>query len=186
MGSSASCCTVQQEFKLHEKMKILLLGLENVGKTTIMNKISQDITIEEQSSGILIETVENKYMKFISWDLGGCDRIRLFWKRFFPGTQGIIFVIDPSNKEPMEEAKHKLDFLLQSEELKDAPLLVLVNKKDLRTEMNIDEIKQKLELGNIKDREWKILGICAITEKGLDDGFNWLSKSILKKKKRTN
>jgi len=54
-------------------------------------------------------------------------------------------------------------------------VLVLANKQDVEGAMGVDEIKTKMKLNNIKDREWTILPCCAVSGQGLEDGLKWLN-----------
>lgn len=47
------------------------------------------------------------------------------------GTQGLVFVIDSSDRERIEEARTELTRIIQDREMKDALLLVFANKQDL-------------------------------------------------------
>ena len=80
-------------------------------------------------------------------------------------------------------ASDSLHEMLREEKLKGAPLLVFANKKDLKTSLNINEIKERLGLSKINDREWHIESCCATTGDGLYQGLDWLSKVMNNKKK---
>jgi len=179
MGSAISCYF--QDSKPQEKMKILLLGLDAVGKTTILSKVSKSIKTEIPTIGMNIEIAENQHMRFTSWDLGGSERLKTLWRYYFPETQGLIFVVDSFDKERIEDAKSYLDYLLQQEELKDVPVLFLVNKTDLKSGIDIDEISKRFNLKDMKNQEFNIREICAIKNKGLGEALEWLRKCISEK-----
>ena len=48
----------------------------------------------------------------------------------------MIFVVDSTDKERLEYSKQELEIMLQEEELKGVPVLVLANKQDLPGAMN--------------------------------------------------
>jgi len=163
-------------------MKILMLGLDAAGKTTILYKLKLgEIISSIPTIGFNVETIEYKKVKFTVWDVGRQDKIRAFWKHFFPNTQGLIFVVDSSDKDRIELAKEELHKLLGEEELKDAFLLVFANKQDLGV-MSVAEVTEKLGLHSLRDRKWFIQGTCALTEDGLYDGLEWLSNTSSKVK----
>jgi GTPase SAR1 family protein len=51
------------------------------------------------------------------WDIGGQDRIRNLWRHYYNGTQGLIFVVDSSDRDRMEEARDELHKALGEVEL---------------------------------------------------------------------
>lgn len=58
----------------------------------------------------------------------------------FVGTQGLIFVIDSSDKNRMEEARQELHRIINDREMKDSLLLVFANKQDLAEGKKISSI----------------------------------------------
>ena len=86
----------------------------------------------------------------------------------------MVFVIDSADRERLEIAKQELDLMLQEEELRGAPVLVLANKQDLPNAMNELEIAQGLGLTDIKNRKWSLFKVSAVQGTGLEEGFGWL------------
>lgn len=165
-----------------KEMRILMLGLDAAGKTTILYKLKLgEVVSSVPTIGFNVETVEYKNIKFTVWDVGGQDKIRLLWRHYYQNTQGLIFVVDSSDKERVELAKEELHKMLNEEELRDAVLLVFANKQDLGV-MSVAEVTEKLGLHTIRGRDWYIQGTCAMTGDGLYDGLDWLSKTVGKKK----
>ena len=58
--------------------------------------------------------------------------MRKIWREHFVDIQGIVYVVDSSDKERFEESKKELDTILQSEELPKIPIVILGNKIDKR------------------------------------------------------
>lgn len=54
-----------------------------------------------------------------------------------------MFVIDSADRERIAISKQELDLMLQEEELRGAPILVLANKQDLPNAMNEVEVRIK-------------------------------------------
>ncbi len=67
-------------------MRLLMLGLDAAGKTTILYKLklNQDVTTIP-TVGFNVETVTYKNVKFNVWDVGGQDKIRPLWRHYFSG-----------------------------------------------------------------------------------------------------
>ncbi|KAJ5074711.1 adp-ribosylation factor 6 [Anaeramoeba ignava] len=167
-----------------KEMRILMLGLDAAGKTTILYKLKlgQSVTTIP-TVGFNVETVQYKKIKFNVWDVGGQDKIRPLWRHYFTGTQGLIYVIDSNDRARIDEAKSELHKILGDREMSDALLLVFANKQDLPNVMTPAEITEKLELHKLRDRNWFVQPSCATNGEGLFDGLNWLSSNIKKKKK---
>jgi ADP-ribosylation factor protein 6 len=70
-----------------KEMRLLMLGLDAAGKTTILYKLklNQDVTTIP-TVGFNVETVTYKNVKFNVWDVGGQDKIRPLWRHYFSGT----------------------------------------------------------------------------------------------------
>ncbi|KZZ86928.1 ADP-ribosylation factor [Ascosphaera apis ARSEF 7405] len=138
-----------------KEMRILMLGLDAAGKTTILYKLklNQDVTTIP-TVGFNVESVTYKNVKFNVWDVGGQDKIRPLWRHYFSGTQGLIFVIDSSDRARIDEARQELHRIILDREMKDALLLVFANKQDLADSMSPDEVREKLQLTQLKDKLW--------------------------------
>ncbi|WVQ82119.1 ADP-ribosylation factor [Cryptococcus sp. DSM 104549] len=155
-----------------KEMRILMVGLDAAGKTTILYKLKL---------GFNVETVEYKNISFTVWDVGGQDKIRPLWRHYFQNTQGIIFVVDSNDRERITEAREELQRMLSEDELRDALLLVFANKQDLPNAMNAAEITDKLGLHSLRQRSWYIQAACATSGDGLYEGLEWLSANLKRK-----
>ncbi|KAH6625159.1 ADP-ribosylation factor family-domain-containing protein [Boeremia exigua] len=163
-----------------KEMRLLMLGLDAAGKTTILYKLKldQDVTTIP-TVGFNVETVTYKNTKFNVWDVGGQDKIRPLWRHYFSGTQGLIFVIDSNDRDRIDEARQELTRIIQDREMKDALLLVFANKQDLAGAMRPKEVSDKLQLEKIaKDHVWKVEPSCATTGEGIFEGLAWLSNNV--------
>ncbi|KAJ1658019.1 hypothetical protein GGF44_002700 [Coemansia sp. RSA 1694] len=164
-----------------KEMRILMVGLDAAGKTTILYKLKLgEIVTTIPTIGFNVETVEYKNISFTVWDVGGQDKIRPLWRHYFQNTQGIIFVVDSNDRDRISEAREELQRMLSEDELRDAHLLVFANKQDLPNAMNAAEITEKLGLQAIKNFKWYIQATCATSGDGLYEGLEWLSNSVKK------
>jgi small GTP-binding protein len=164
-----------------KELRILMVGLDSAGKTTILYKLKLgEIVTTIPTIGFNVETIDYKNINFTVWDIGGQDKIRPLWKHYYQNTQGLIFVVDSNDRERMEENSEELQKLLQENELRDAAVLILANKQDLPNAMSVSEMTSKLKLHDITNRKWYIQSTCAITEDGLFEGLDWLSNSLTK------
>ncbi|KAI9924892.1 hypothetical protein ASPWEDRAFT_51423 [Aspergillus wentii DTO 134E9] len=164
-----------------KEMRILMVGLDAAGKTTILYKLKLgEIVTTIPTIGFNVETVEYKNIQFTVWDVGGQDKIRPLWRHYFQNTQGIIFVVDSNDRDRIVEAREELQRMLNEDELRDALLLVFANKQDLPNAMSPAEITQQLGLQSLTRRGWFIQSTCATTGDGLYEGLEWLADTLRK------
>merc|ERR1711935_1118128 len=140
-----------------KQMRILMVGLDAAGKTTILYKLKLgEIVTTIPTIGFNVETVEYKNISFTVWDVGGQDKIRPLWRHYFQNTQGLIFVVDSNDSDRIDAAKEELTKILSEDEMRDAVLLVFANKQDLPNAMPAAEITEKLGLHDMRSRQWFI------------------------------
>ncbi|GAW10172.1 small monomeric GTPase [Lentinula edodes] len=146
-----------------QDVRILMLGLDSAGKTTILYRL------------------QYKNIKFQVWDLGGQSSIRPYWRCYFPNTSAIIYVIDSSDQARLPTSRSELLTMLSEEELKGVPLLVFCNKQDVDGAIKPEVISEELGLaGGEKSRPWSVRGSCATKGEGLEEGLDWLVNAIQK------
>ncbi|EPQ31199.1 uncharacterized protein PFL1_06847 [Pseudozyma flocculosa PF-1] len=163
----------------NEEVRILMLGLDSAGKTTILYRLQiGEVVSTIPTIGFNVETVEYKNIKFQVWDLGGQTSIRPYWRCYYANTTAIIYVIDSSDTARLETAKAELISMLSEEELRDAKLLVFANKQDLPGALDEGRVSDKLGLTELKDRQWSIFKCCATKGEGLEEGLDWLVNAI--------
>ena len=188
-----------------KQMRILMVGLDAAGKTTILYKLKLgEIVTTIPTIGFNVETVEYKNISFTVWDVGGQDKIRPLWRHYYQNTQGLIYVVDSSDKERVEESREELHKMLNEDELPragkkkpfcfarnfcpifpqpapcDAIVLVFANKQDLPDAVPVSELTQKLRLNELR-RKWYVQAACATQGTGLYEGLDWLSNELSQK-----
>jgi len=164
-------------------MRILILGLDGAGKTTILYRLQVgEVVTTIPTIGFNVEQVSYKNLKFQVWDLGGLTSIRPYWRCYYSNTDAIIYVVDSSDKERMGISKQELVSMLEEEELKKAILVVLANKQDLDTAMSVAEVHQALGLDALKNRTFQIFKTSATKGDGLDEAMDWLSNTLTSNK----
>jgi len=164
-----------------KSVRILMVGLDAAGKTTILYKLKLgEVVTTIPTIGFNVESVEYKNLNFTVWDVGGQDKIRPLWRHYFQNTQGLIFVVDSNDRDRIGEAADELQKMLSEEDLANATILVYANKRDLPNAMQTTEITDKLRLHTLRGREWFIQSSCATSGDGLYEGMDWLSKALSK------
>lgn len=165
--------------------RILMLGLDSAGKTTILYKLKLNETVSSiPTIGFNVETVTPvKGVTFTVWDVGGQDKIRPLWKHYFHNTEGLVYVVDSADKERFSEAKAELFWILDSDEMKGVPVVVLANKQDLPGACQPSEVASRLGLPSVRSHQWFIQGTCATSGEGLLEAMNELGKMVKEFKK---
>nr|CAH7738606.1 unnamed protein product [Callosobruchus chinensis] len=172
--------TVLKKMKQKEKeMRILMLGLDNAGKTTILKRFNgEPINTISPTLGFNIKTLEHRGFKLNMWDVGGQKSLRSYWRNYFECTDGLIWVVDSADKRRLDDCKKELFVLLQEERLSGATLLIFANKQDLPGACNKEELRDILELDAIKTHHWKIISCSAVTGENLLEGMDWIIDDI--------
>jgi len=165
--------------KNKKELRILLLGLDNAGKTTILKALaSEDVSHITPTQGFNIKSVASNGIQLNVWDIGGQKSIRPYWRNYFENTDVLIYVIDSADRPRFEESGAQLSELLEEEKLTGTPVLIFANKQDLLNAARPDELIKELHLGSIKDRQWQIQPCSATTGEGLQTGMEWIRKNI--------
>jgi len=174
--------TILKKVKQKEQeLRILILGLDNAGKTTIMKRVSgEDIHEISPTVGFNIKSLDYNGFTLNLWDVGGQKSIRTYWRNYFESTDGIIWVVDSVDRWRLEECRAQLHDLLGQEKLAGASLLIFANKQDLGGALSFEEIAKVLQLdeSTMAGHHWSILGCSAITGSGLIQGFDWIVSDI--------
>jgi ADP-ribosylation factor-like protein 3 len=168
--------SILKKMKKDEKeSRILMLGLDNAGKTTILKKLSdEDINHITPTQGFNIKSLLHEGFKLNVWDIGGQKSIRPYWSNYFDACDSLVFVIDSSDRRRLEECAQELNELLAEDKLGGVPLLIYANKQDLLQALPPNEISETLSLDNIRDRAWTIQACSAKEGDGLQEGMEWL------------
>ncbi|KAI8319270.1 ARF/SAR superfamily [Martensiomyces pterosporus] len=168
--------------KLREKereIRVLVLGLDNAGKTTIMKRMNgEDINTVSPTLGFNITTLDFNSYKVNFWDVGGQRTIRPYWRNYFEQTDGIIWVVDSADKERMSDCARELESLLKEDRLAGASLLVFANKQDIAGALSEKEIQEAMNLAQHTTHHWSIKACSAVTGENLLEGLQWLVEDI--------
>ncbi|KYQ91604.1 ADP-ribosylation factor [Tieghemostelium lacteum] len=177
MGNLLS--SIYELFDPKKSYRILMIGLDNAGKTTILYKLKiGEIITTLPTIGFNVENIAYKNLDFNVWDVGGQLKLRSLWRHYYESSSAVIFVVDSADNERMIEVKEEIENLMNEPSLSGAPLLVLANKQDCPNAMSIAEISENLNLYSIKDRKWFVQSTCATRGDGIYEGLEFLSKAL--------
>ncbi|KAF3859483.1 hypothetical protein F7725_021882 [Dissostichus mawsoni] len=150
------------------EMRILILGLDGAGKTTILYRLQVgEVVTTIPTIGFNVETVTYRNLKF-----------QALLAVLLLNTDAVIYVVDSSDRDRMGISKSELVAMLEEEELKKAILVVFANKQDMDQAMTPTEVANSLGLPALKDRKWQIFKTSATKGTGLDEAMEWLVDSL--------
>jgi GTP-binding protein SAR1 len=168
--------------------RILFLGLDNAGKTTLLHMLRDNkVEVHEPTRHACAEELMIGNIRFKTFDLGGHFAARRLWKEYFVKVDGVVFLVDAAARARFPESSRELSQLLLQEELADVPFLVLGNKIDIPGSASEMELRESLNLNRTTGKD-NVCGegqraievfMCSIVEKtGFPQGFQWLSKQL--------
>ncbi|KAF7722852.1 ADP-ribosylation factor-like protein 5A [Apophysomyces ossiformis] len=150
------------------EVKIVIVGLDNAGKTTILYKLLMNQVVT--TTPTIGSNVEE--------DVGGQESLRASWKTYYVNTKAVIMVIDSTDTNRLHIAKQELHQMMENEQLRDASLLVFANKQDVKDALSAAKISEILSLTSLKDRQWHIQACSALSGDGLFEGLDWVVLQI--------
>ncbi|XP_012372931.1 ADP-ribosylation factor-like protein 2 [Octodon degus] len=166
--------TILKKMKQKEReLRLLMLGLDNAGKTTILKKFNgEDVDTISPTLGFNIKTLEHRGFKLNVWDVGGQKSLRSYWRNYFESTDGLIWVVDSADRQRLQDCARELQGLLVEERLAGATLLIFANKQDLPGALSSNAIQEALELDSIRSHHWCIQGCTPSTGMGTSQQTN--------------
>ncbi|KAJ3222926.1 ADP-ribosylation factor-like protein 6 [Clydaea vesicula] len=187
---------LQQLGLLKKKVNVLMVGLDNSGKTTLINNFSAEkispIDVVP-TVGFTISQFNKKNVHITCFDMSGQGKYRDLWEHYYNDTDAIIFVVDLSDKLRCCVARDELEIMLANNgsnffkmfkvnsfkkialKEKRVPILFFGNKSDLPDIMEPAECSQILGLENIKNHN---CSCNALTGEGLESGMGWLIHTL--------
>lgn len=86
--------------KTEKEVRVLVLGLDNAGKTTILKALSnEDISKIEPTHGFNMKSLAHDGFKLSVCDVGGQQNLRDYWPNYYENCDALVYVIDSSDKK---------------------------------------------------------------------------------------
>ncbi len=103
--------------------------------------------------------------------------MRGIWKFYIKNCEGLFYVVDSSDRERIELARNELYNLLDFEDMKQIPVIIIANKQDIETSMTLNDIENLLKLNEIQN-PYHLYGTCATTGEGLLKAFSHMTELV--------
>lgn len=172
-----------------EEYFVLILGLDNAGKTTYLEqtktKFNKKYKGMNQSKitttvGLNIGKIDISSVRLNFWDLGGQEELQSLWDKYYAESHAIIYIVDSSDRERLEESKEAFDRMISNEALLTVPLLLLANKQDLQGCLPLEEVKKLFSTSPalIGQRDCKADAVSALKGDGVHEGIDWLVQAV--------
>jgi GTP-binding protein SAR1 len=161
-----------------KQAKLLILGLDNAGKTTLLNLLRNNkLTLSIPTTQPYANTVSIGGVTFSACDMGGHKSARRLWSDYCVGTDCIIFVVDAADRERIDEASKELNHLLTASYIVDVPLLVLGNKVDVGYACSEAELRNRLGL-ELHSSSLHLL-MCSIVKRwNINGAMEWICSRV--------
>ncbi|XP_022124099.1 ADP-ribosylation factor-like protein 13B isoform X1 [Pieris rapae] len=148
-----NCWGIFRRRRLRRHIVLILIGLDNAGKTKTVNNLAGE------NDDKVLPTVGFKAVNLIHkdtpvtiYDLGGGPQFRQIWSQYYSEVHGIIFVIDSSDYNRLEECKVVLEEVLSHDKISGKPVLVLANKQDKTGALDDIDVVEKLNIEPLVNR----------------------------------
>ncbi|XP_075873624.1 ADP-ribosylation factor-like protein 13B isoform X2 [Nelusetta ayraudi] len=187
----ANCCNWLKRWREPaRKVTLVMVGLDNAGKTATVRGIQGD-NPQDVAPTVGFSKVDLKQGKFevTIFDLGGGKRIRGIWKNYYSESHGVVFVVDSSDVQRIQETREAMAEVLKHPRIAGKPVLVLANKQDQEGALAEADIIERLSLEKLVNENKcrcqieacsAVLGYGKKVDKSIKKGLKWLLNNIAK------
>ena len=162
-----------------KKARVIFLGLDNAGKTTLLGRLKDDkLSVAQPTWHPHSEELRIKNLVLKAFDLGGHTMARTLWCEYGATADGIIYLVDASDRTRLAESAEELKRLLEIPGFDQIPITVLGNKIDVHGAVSGFELSQALGFGIVPPRNVEIFMCSVVRRMGYKEAFEWLGKRI--------
>lgn len=173
-----------------QALHVVVVGLDAAGKTSLLYRLKfQEFVKSVPTKGFNMEKIRvplggSRAITFQVWDVGGQEKLRPLWKSYTRGTDGMVFVVDSTESERLDEARVELHRIAHASDNQGVPVLVLANKQDVARALSVSELEKSLGLHELGASTLShIQGCSALSGQGLQQGLEKLYEMILRRRK---
>ncbi|XP_787493.1 ADP-ribosylation factor [Strongylocentrotus purpuratus] len=187
MGACISGLGPQWKDTAKTPMKILIVGLNSAGKTTILYRLMlKEHIFTTPTLGYNSETFTPiAGSTFTMLDLGDWPKLRTRDWHHHHEAEGIAFVVDSADPGSMCDARDFLFKVLKLQGLpRGIPVVVFANKQELSGACDIYQVLEKMELHSVYTNPWYLQAASAANGEGLLEGIKELGQMIQRYRQR--
>ncbi len=170
--------------KSSDKFNIMVIGDEEVGKTTILERYFNRKFNSERKKTIGVEYYLKNYTEPISkelysfkfWDTAGQEKFQAITKNYFQRANAMVIVIAINKRSSFSNLKKWIVSIADSGTT-DIPLVVFCNKFDLETEREVDNIEIDQFCNN---ENLKFYYTSAKNGYNIDEAFDYIINEVIK------
>lgn len=167
----------QLYWRFSEPRMILVCGLDNAGKTSLVNHLRGLKMPTVPTLGFNADVVDLGIAKFSMFDVCGQDTRRTMWPMFFAHAHALIYVVDSNDLSRLYESGQEFLKIRKHPQFPDIPMLVLANKQDESRASTPAQVMRAMRLDN-EARPWHVCGTAIRDGEGVDSGLQWLSLQV--------
>lgn len=150
--------------------KIVLLGVANSGKTSIVNRIIKDDFVDTESTiGASFNVLNYMGKKFEIWDTGGQERFLALIAVYYRNAHLYLVVCDVKNKMSIDKIRYYLNEI-RTRISNPHNCLILCNKTDLISEVELVNVEMQIKIimEEFHDLKIEFLYTSSKTGRGID------------------
>lgn len=128
------------------KIKCVLLGNENAGKTSLLNRYVNDTFNDSPQATIGCDfksvsiNCDGTNVSMDIWDTAGQERFRSILPMYYRSAMVILLCIDLTEKDPIKKLEYWLGEIDKNSEIEDRTICIVGTKSDIRSDDIADRI----------------------------------------------
>ena len=158
------------------KKNVLMIGVYNAGKDTFLRSFGVEVTCAEPITiGYPAFKVETNGLAIYCWSSTHEPPLCLAWRKLFDKPDAIIFIIDSTESDKVEETYKGFRMLINDTRVGKCPILIFANKQDLPNALSIEEVDALYGFSDLEnERLIRIQPCSALQKTGLMEGLDWI------------
>ncbi|OBA20343.1 ARF/SAR superfamily [Metschnikowia bicuspidata var. bicuspidata NRRL YB-4993] len=176
---------IRKQKEKDSEIRVLVLGLDNSGKTTIIRKLMGcDTQSVAPTMGFQIHTFAWQDFHINAWDIGGQLTLRSFWGNYFDSVDVVVWVVDGTSVERLHELYDELrSKVVQQEQLAGTYFCVAINKTDLVADLQLALVRHSVEaslrlLAEIPADRYTVKCVSGRDGRGLVELMEWITSKF--------
>ncbi|XP_063710868.1 ADP-ribosylation factor-related protein 1-like [Symsagittifera roscoffensis] len=180
-----------RELLKRDEYNVLILGLDNAGKTTLLEHTKIKFTSGYTGKpfhkitatiGLNIGNISTLGVNLLFWDLGGQDELQSLWDKYYAECHGVVWVVDSLDEARVDDSRVAFEKMIRNEHMRGVPLLFLCNKQDMVGCLNVNQIREAFSdsASKMGSRDCSVRGVSALHGQGIKDAIVWLAQCVIK------